>query len=124
MGVRRSRVKGGGKVDHVGGLIAGLWLSTFRENVRLSVQLECHLSIPGMVSDGRVAGVARDRRVGGLPASMYLLTVSLWMPNSLAIPQMDRPLSLARYTAFQRSFCRNVGFRGDAVTCSSATTIS
>ncbi len=78
----------------------------------------------GMVSDGRVAGVARDRRVGGLSASMYLLAVSLWMPNSLATPRMDGPLSLTRCIAFQRSFCRNVGFRGDAVTCSSATTIS
>ena len=62
--------------------------------------------------------------VDGLPASMYLLNVSLWMPNSLAILGMVRPLILARCTAFQRSFCRNVGFRGDAVTCSSATTIS
>ena len=64
----------------------------------------------GMVSDGRVAGVALGRRVGGLPASMDLLTVSLWIPNSLAVPRMDRPLSLARCTAFQRSCCRNVGF--------------
>ena len=71
----------------------------------------------GMVSDGRVAGVALGRRVGGLPASMYLLTGSLWMPNSLVIPRIDSPLSLARCTAFQRSCCRNVGFRGDAVTC-------
>ena len=62
-----------------------------------------------MVSDGSVAGVARDRRAGGLSASMYLLTVSLWMPNSLAIPRIDRPASLACCTAFQRSFCRNVG---------------
>ena len=40
-------VKGGGKVDQVGGSIAGLRLSTFRENVRLSVQKKCHLSNPG-----------------------------------------------------------------------------
>ena len=77
-----------------------------------------------MVSDGSVAGVARDRRAGGLSASTYLLTVSLWMPNSLAIPRIDRPASLACYTAFQRSFCRNVGLRGVAVTCNSATSTS
>ena len=35
-------VNGGGKVDHMGGSIVGLRLSTFRENVRLSVQQECH----------------------------------------------------------------------------------
>ena len=35
-----------------------------------------------MVLDG---SVARDRG-GRLSASMYLLTVSLWMPNNLAIP--------------------------------------
>ena len=62
--------------------------------------------------------------VDGLLASMYLPTVSLWMPNSLAIPRMDMPSSLARCTAFQRSFCRNVGYCVGAVTCSSATTIS
>ena len=35
-------VKGGGKVDHVGGLAADLWLSLFRINVRLSGQHKCH----------------------------------------------------------------------------------
>ena len=40
-------VNGGGKVDHMGGLIVGLRLSTFSGNVRLSVQQECHLSIGG-----------------------------------------------------------------------------
>ena len=39
---------------------------------------------------------------------MYLLTVSLWIPNSLTIPRMDIPLSLA--------CCRKVGFRDDATT--------
>ena len=41
-----------------------------------------------------------DRRVGGLSASMYLLTVPLWIPNSLAIPLMDSPLRFACCTAF------------------------
>ena len=35
-------VNGGGKVDHMGGSIVGLRLSTFRKTVRLSVQQECH----------------------------------------------------------------------------------
>ena len=47
MGACRCIVKGGGKVDPVGGSITGLRLSTFRENVRLSVQQKCHLSNPG-----------------------------------------------------------------------------
>ena len=36
-------------------------------------------------------------------ASMYLLTVSLWIPNSLAIPRMDSPLRFACCTAFHLS---------------------
>ena len=42
-----SSVNGGGEVDHIGGSIVGLRLSTFRGNVRLSVQQKCHLSNPG-----------------------------------------------------------------------------
>ena len=42
-----SSVNGGGKADHMGGSIVGLRLSTFRGNVRLSVQQKCHLSNPG-----------------------------------------------------------------------------
>ena len=91
----------------MGGLIVGLRLSTSRGNVR-QVFSENVTFYPAMVSNGSVAGVARDRRAGGLSASMYLLTVSLWMPNSLAIPRIDRPASLACCTAFQRSFCRNI----------------
>ena len=34
-------------MDHMGGSIVGLRLSTFRGNVRLSVQQKCHLSNPG-----------------------------------------------------------------------------
>ena len=40
---------------------------------------------------------------------MYLRTVSLCMPNSLAIPRMDRPFSLALCTAFHLALCRGVG---------------
>ena len=35
-------VKGGGKVDHVGGMAADLWLSKFSINVRLIVRQKCH----------------------------------------------------------------------------------
>ena len=35
------------------------------------------------------------RIMGGLLASAYLRTVSLWMPNSLAIARMERPRNLA-----------------------------
>ena len=41
---------------------------------------------------------------------MYLRTVSLCMPNSLAIPRMDRPFSLALCTACHLALCRGVGF--------------
>ena len=46
-----------------------------------------------MVSDGDTVDATGDRRVGGFSASMYLLTVSLWIPNSLAIRRMDIPLT-------------------------------
>ena len=46
-----------------------------------------------MVSDAGAGGVAGVRRVSGVSASMYFLTVSLWgwIPNSLAIRRMDIP---------------------------------
>ena len=74
-----------------------------------------------MVSDGDTVDATGDRRVGGFSASMYLLTVSLWIPNSLAIRRMDIPLSFACCTAFHLSCCRKVGFRGDATTCNPGT---
>ena len=70
------------------------WLSTSRE-MSASVCSENVTSYSVMVSDGSVSGVTRDRRIGGLPASMYLLTVSLWIPSSLAILRTDRPASLS-----------------------------
>ena len=74
-----------------------------------------------IVSDGDTVDATGDRRVGGFSASTYLLTVSLWIPNSLAIRRMDIPLSFACCTAFHLSCCRKVGFRGDATTCNPAT---
>ena len=77
-----------------------------------------------MVSDGSVAGVARDRHVGGLSASMYPLTVSLWRPNSLAILRIGMPSNLAFCTASHRACCRNVGLLGEVVTVMDATSSS
>ena len=73
----------------------------------VEVQRECPVNCSAemsnaysrMVSDADSGG----RRVGGLSASMYLLTVCLWIPNSLAIPRMDSPLRLASCTAFHLS---------------------
>ena len=73
-----------------------------------------------MVSDFDVGG----RRVGGLSASIYLLTVSRWIPNSLAIPPMDCPLRFASCTAFHLSLWRKVGFRGEAETVIASTSFS
>ena len=68
-----------------------------------------------MVSDGAVVDAIGARRVGGLAASMYFLTVFLWMPNTRAIVRMESPRSLAWCAAFHRALCRGVGFlRGDA----------
>ena len=52
-----------------------------------------------MVSDVDVG----DRRRGGLLASMYLLTVSGCIPNSLAMPRMDSSLRFASCTALHLS---------------------
>ena len=48
----------------------------------------------GIVSDVDAGRVADDRRVGGVSASMYRLTVSLWRPNSLAILRNGHALEL------------------------------
>ena len=83
----------------------------------------CSAEVPStysvMVSDVDVG----DRRVGGISASMYLLTVSLWIPSSLAIPQMDGPLRFALYTAFHLSLGRKEGFPGEAETVIAATSL-
>ena len=59
------------------------------ESTGVSAEMSFAYSV--MVSDVDVGG----RRVGGLSPSMYLLTVSRWMPNSLAMPRMDSPLRFA-----------------------------
>ena len=57
-----------------------------------------------MVSDVSEMGTVRDRRLGGPPASRYLLVVDLWIPNSRSIARSDMPLRLAFCTAFHLSF--------------------
>ena len=64
---------------------------------------EMSFAYSAMVSDVAAGGVAGDRRIGGLSASIYFLTVSLWIPNSLAMPRMDSPLRFASGTAFHLS---------------------
>ena len=77
-----------------------------------------------IVSDVDAGRVADDRRVGGVSASMYRLTVSLWRPNSLAIWRMDMPSSLACCTASHRACCRNVDLLGEVVTVMEITASS
>ena len=78
----------------------------------------------GIVSDVDAGRIAGDRRIGGVSASMYRLTVSLWRPNSLAILRMDMPSSLAFCTASQRACCRNVDLLGEVVTVMETTSAS
>ena len=63
-------VKGGEKMYRVGGSTGVFGLSTFRENVRLTVQQKCPSAIRGIVSDVDAGRLAGDRRVGGFSASM------------------------------------------------------
>ena len=63
----------------------------------------------GMVSDSGSERMAGVRRIGGLSASMHRLTVSRCIPNSLAMPRIDRPFRLASCTTFHLSLWRKVG---------------
>ena len=85
---------------------------------------EMSLICAGIVSDAAADRVAGDRRVGGLSASIYRLTVSRWRLSSLAILRMDMPWSLAFCTASHRACCRNVGLLGEAVTVIETTSSS
>ena len=53
-----------------------------------------------MLSDYDTVDAARPRDIGGLSAFIYLFTVSLCMPSSLAMPRTDSPLRFAFRTAF------------------------
>ena len=63
-----------------------------------------------MLPDYDTVNVMRLRDMGGLWAFIYFLTVSLWIPNSRAIPRMDRPFRFAFCTAFHLAVCSGVGF--------------
>ena len=66
-------------------------------------QDKCHLFRFTMLSDPGISDGILDRATGGLLASMYFLTVLLWIPNALAIPRIDNPLRFAFCTAFHLS---------------------
>ena len=53
-----------------------------------------------MVAGGDGADLTTVLTMSGPSAAEYFLTVFLLMPNSLAIPRMDTPLTLASWTAF------------------------
>ena len=63
-----------------------------------------------MLSDYVTFEGVRAGDTGGLFASMYFLTVVLWMPNFLAMPRMDRPCRFALCTALHLAVCNGVGF--------------
>ena len=63
-----------------------------------------------IVTDQARFDVSLGRATGGLSAFMYFFTVSLCIPNSRAIPRMDRPLRFALCTAFHLAVCSGVGF--------------
>ena len=47
------------------------------------------------VTDYDALDITRGRFIGGLSVLRYFRTVSLWMPVSLVIALMDRPLRFA-----------------------------
>ena len=67
-------------------------LSKTSINVRLTDQGKCHLSNFATVTDYDTLDITRGRFIGGLSVLRYFRTVSLWMPVSLVIALMDRPL--------------------------------
>ena len=86
------------------------------ENVLLSGQRKCQSALLFIVS-ARAAEKLRGAVTGGLSAAAYLRAVFLWMPNSRAIPRMDRPRALASCTASHRATWRGVGFLGIGAAC-------
>ena len=91
-------------------------LSMSRENVLLSGQRKCQSALLFIVS-GSATGMLRNAITGGLSAAAYLRAVFLWIPNSLAIPRMDRPRTLASCTASHSATWRGVGFLGIGAAC-------
>ena len=70
-------------------------LSKTSINVRVRVQHKCHLANFATVTDYNAFNITRGRFIGGLSVLRYFRTVCLWMPVSLVIPLMDRPLRFA-----------------------------
>ena len=78
--------------------VSTLRLSLFRMNARLTVRQKCHpfgrrwYQLGTLWMRPGTDASADSQRLGGLSASMYLLTVSLWIPNPLAIRRIDAPI--------------------------------
>ena len=105
--VRSCIVKGGEKMYRAG--VEGQGKCPVRCSAKMS------LDYAVMVSDVDEIGTVRDSRLGGPPASRYLLMVDLWIPSSRSMARSDMPLRLAFCTTFHRSFWRKVGLRGATV---------
>ena len=58
-------------------------------------QHKCHLTNFATVTDYDALDITRGRFIGGLSVLRYFRTVSLWIPVSLVIALMDRPLRFA-----------------------------
>ena len=69
--------------------------SNARETVRSSAKGKCHPGYFPMPVNYNTLGVVRERVLGALSAPMYFLTLSLYMPSSLAVPRMGSPLRFA-----------------------------
>ena len=117
-------VKGGEKMYRVGGSTGVFAAVVVQDKCPPKRSAEMSPVYWGIVSDVDAGRIAGDRRIGGLSASMYRLTVSLWRPNSLAILRMDIPSSLAFCTASHRACCRNVDLLGEVVTVMETTSSS
>ena len=64
-------------------------------NVRLTDQHKCHQSNFATVTDYDAFNMTRGRFIGGLSVLRYFRMVFLWIPVSLVIALMDRPLRFA-----------------------------
>ena len=78
-------------------------VSEARINVRLGVQLNCHLASAAMLSKPGLRGGTLDRDTGGLSTSMNFFAALLWLPNALLSPRMANPLHSIFCTASHRA---------------------
>ena len=95
-------------MDQVGGSITGLRLSTFRENVRLSVQQKCHLSNPGSYQKSMPEGLPATAASADFRHRCIALRCLCGDPTLLpscewtchrAWPSAPRPIGLVKETS-------------------------